>query len=112
MSIGWLVAYADGGELADVLGKTDFDIFSEPHAMEAWRDEQQIILTGKPMVAKLERETFRDRPDLWMTTTKIPLLSDSGEIIGTFGLSRDITAQVEAQETVAHQALHDPSPAW
>jgi diguanylate cyclase (GGDEF)-like protein len=108
VSAGWLAAYADGGGLADVLGKTDFDIFSEPHAMEAWEDEQQIILTGKPMVAKLERETFRDRPDLWMSTTKMPLRSESGQIIGTFGLSRDVTEQVKAQQAVAHQALHDP----
>lgn len=108
MSIGWLAAYAEGGELAGILGKTDFDIFSEPHAMEAWHDEQQILLTGKPMIAKLERETFRDRPDLWMSTTKMPLRSESGEIIGTFGLSRDVTEQVKAQQAVAHQALHDP----
>jgi diguanylate cyclase (GGDEF)-like protein len=108
VSAGWLAAYANGGGLAEVLGKTDFDIFSEPHAMEAWEDEQQIILTGKPLVAKLERETFRDRPDLWMSTTKMPLRSESGQIIGTFGLSRDVTEQVRAQQAVAHQALHDP----
>jgi diguanylate cyclase (GGDEF)-like protein len=108
VSAGWLAAYTDGGALAEVLGKTDFDIFSEPHAMEAWEDEQQIILTGKPLVAKLERETFRDRPDLWMSTTKMPLRGESGQIIGTFGLSRDVTEQVKAQQAVAHQALHDP----
>jgi diguanylate cyclase (GGDEF)-like protein/PAS domain S-box-containing protein len=108
VSVGWLAAYADGGGLAEVLGKTDFDIFSEPHAMEAREDEQQVMLTGKPMVAKLERETFRDRPDLWMSTTKMPLRDESGQIIGTFGLSRDVTEQVKAQQAVAHQALHDP----
>lgn len=108
MSVGWLDAYADGGSLEEVIGKTDFDIFSGPHAMEAWEDEQQIILTGKPMVAKLERETFRDRPDLWMSTTKMPLRTEAGEIAGTFGLSRDVTAQVRAQQAVAHQAFHDP----
>ena len=30
-----------------------------------------------------------------------------GEIIGTFGLSRDITAQVEAQAALTYQAHHD-----
>jgi diguanylate cyclase (GGDEF)-like protein len=108
VSVGWLAAYAGGGPLEEVLGKTDFDIFTEHHAVEAWEDEQQILRTGKPMVAKLERETFRDRPDVWMSTTKLPLRSESGEIIGTFGLSRNVTVQVRAQQAVAHQALHDP----
>jgi diguanylate cyclase (GGDEF)-like protein len=37
----------------------------------------------------------------------MPLLDESGEIIGTFGLSRDITVQVEAQAALTYQALHD-----
>jgi hypothetical protein len=33
--------------------------------------------TGEPMVAKLVRETFADdRPDAWVSTTKMPLLDD------------------------------------
>ena len=108
VNVGWLAAYHRGGPLAEVIGKTDFDIFSNVHAAEAFEDEQRIIRTGRPMVAKLERETFNDRPDAWMSTTKMPLLSESGQIIGTFGLSRDITAQVEAQEALTYQALHDP----
>jgi diguanylate cyclase (GGDEF)-like protein/PAS domain S-box-containing protein len=107
VSVGWLAAYRDGGAPEEVIGKTDFDIFSGPHAREAFDDEQQIILTGRPMLAKLERETFHDRADAWTTTTKLPLRGDAGEIVGTFGFSRDITEQVEAQQTVAFQALHD-----
>jgi diguanylate cyclase (GGDEF)-like protein/PAS domain S-box-containing protein len=108
VSAGWLAAYRPGRSLEGVIGQTDFDIFSQAHASEAFEDEQRIIGTGRPLVAKIERETFHDRPDAWMSTTKMPLRSESGEIIGTFGLSRDITAQVEAQEALTHQALHDP----
>jgi diguanylate cyclase (GGDEF)-like protein/PAS domain S-box-containing protein len=107
VSAGWLAAYAQEGALGEVIGRTDFDIFSGPHATEAFEDEQRIIRTGTPMLAKLERETFHDRPDAWMSTTKLPLLDESGEVIGTFGFSRDITAQIEAQEALTHQALHD-----
>ena len=83
-----------GHSLEDVIGKTDFDIFSRPHADAAFEDEQRIIQTGEAMVGKIERETFHDRPDAWMSTTKMPLLDEHGEIIGTFGLSRDVTALV------------------
>jgi diguanylate cyclase (GGDEF)-like protein len=107
VSAGWLCAYADQRSLQDVIGKTDFDIFSKAHASEAFEDEQRIIRTGEPLVGKLQRETFRDRPDAWSSTTKQPLFDESGEIIGTFGLSRDITAQVDAQTTLTFLALHD-----
>ncbi|MFZ1993574.1 MAG: GGDEF domain-containing protein, partial [Solirubrobacteraceae bacterium] len=107
VSAGWLCAYQKGRPLQDVIGKTDFDIFSKAHAAAAFEDEQRIIRTGEPMVGKLQRETFHDRPDAWSSTTKQPLFDESGEIIGTFGLSRDITAQVDAQAALTYQAHHD-----
>ena len=38
---------------------------------------------------------------------KLPLRDDDGRIVGTFGISRDVTAQVLAEQALAHQALHD-----
>jgi diguanylate cyclase (GGDEF)-like protein/PAS domain S-box-containing protein len=107
VSAGWLGAEGRGRSLEDVVGKTDFDFFSEEHAAKALADEQRIIRTGQPLVAELERETFRDRPSAWVSTTKLPLRDEQGRIIGTFGISRDVTAQVEAEAALAHQALHD-----
>jgi len=99
----------DSAELrqSDLIGKTDFDIFTEPHALAALEDEQRVIRTGQPIFGKIERETFRDRPDAWVSTTKIALRDDDGTIIGTFGISRDVTAQVEAEQALTYQALHD-----
>jgi len=90
-----------------VLGKSDFDFFSSEHATQAYEDEQQIIRTGQPVLAKVERETFHDRPDAWVSTTKLPLRDENGRIMGTFGISRDVTAQVVAEQALAYQALHD-----
>jgi diguanylate cyclase (GGDEF)-like protein/PAS domain S-box-containing protein len=96
-----------GFSVEELIGKTDFDVFSDEHALAAYEDEQRIIQTGKPMVAKIERETFHDREDAWVSTTKLPLLGPDGQIVGTFGVSRDVTAQVMAERALAHQALHD-----
>ncbi len=107
VSAGFLSGIAQGLSLEEVIGKTDFDLFSRPHAVAAFEDEQRVLRTGQPMPAKLERETYHDRSDVWVSTTKLPLRDGDGRIIGTWGISRDVTAQVEAEEELVHQALHD-----
>lgn len=89
---------------AEVLGKTDFDFFKEEHARQAFENEQEIIRTGKPLVNLEERETWADGRETWVSTTKMPLVDDQGRIIGTFGLSRDITEHKRAEEQLARYA--------
>jgi PAS domain S-box-containing protein len=85
-----------------LVGKSDFDVFSEAHARPAFDDEQEIIRTGVPMIGKVERETWIDgRPDSWGLTTKMPLRNGAGEIIGTFGITKDISELKEAERQIA-----------
>jgi two-component system, sensor histidine kinase and response regulator len=104
VSAGWIAAYAPGRSAEELIGKTDFDVFSDQHAAAAFEDEQQIIRTGQPIVEKVELETYSGRPDAWVSTTKMPLRDDRGEIIGTFGISRDVTAQINAENALTRQA--------
>ncbi len=105
VSAGWIAAYAPGRAAYELIGKTDFDVFSGQHASAAFRDEQQVIRTGEPIVGKVEMETYGGRADTWVSTTKMPLRDERGRIIGTFGISRDVTAQIRAENTLAKQAL-------
>jgi PAS domain S-box-containing protein len=72
-------------------GLTDFDVFSRQHAQQAYDDEQTIIRTGKACIDIEEEETYPDRPSSWVITSKMLLYGKNQQIIGTFGISVDIT---------------------
>jgi diguanylate cyclase (GGDEF)-like protein/PAS domain S-box-containing protein len=93
---------------ADALGRTDSDFFTEEHAAQALRDEQEIIRTGQPLVNVEEKETLPDGQIRWVSTTKLPLRDHDGNIVGTFGISRDITHRKSAEEQLQHRAFYDP----
>jgi PAS domain S-box-containing protein len=108
-----LPAYLAGVEQYAVymLGKTDFDFFTEEHAQPAYEDEQEIIRTGKPILGKLEEETHPDGRITWCLTTKMPWRDKDGNIIGTFGISKDFTAlkKAEIELETAHERLIETS---
>jgi len=74
------------------VGRTDFDFFTSEHAYQALRDEQEIIRTGQPLLSVEEKETLPNGQLRRVWTTKLPLHDRGGDIVGTFGLSRDIGA--------------------
>jgi PAS domain S-box-containing protein len=88
----------------DLLGKTDFDFFSEEHAKPAFEDEQRIIKTGKAIIDMEEKNIMEDGHESWVTTTKMPLRDINGNIIGTFGISKDITHLKKMQQDAVEAA--------
>jgi PAS domain S-box-containing protein len=86
---------------AELIGKTDRDFFSNEHAEGALADERDIIRTGVPMIDFEEKHTWPDKEDGWVSTTKMPLRDAQGKIIGTFGISHDITEKKRAAELAA-----------
>jgi len=95
----------------DLIGRCDADFFAKAHAQAAFEDEQRIIQTGLPVIGKMEKETWPDGHVTWALTSKWPLLNGQGETIGTFGISKDITAmkETEAKLEQMHKQLLDAS---
>lgn len=90
----------------EAIGRTDFDYFREEHARQARADEERVMETGESLIDREEMETWPDGTDTWVSTTKLPLYDQHGRIIGTFGISRDIT-----ERKMAAQALQEAKEA-
>jgi PAS domain S-box-containing protein len=87
----------------DALGKSDADFFSLEHSRKALADERRIMESGQAILADIEHETFEDGSETWCSTTKVPLKDKKGNVIGTFGISRDVTRQKQAEQELARE---------
>ncbi len=86
---------------SQILGKTDFDFFSKESAQRFYETEQEMIRTGRPVINEEEAEEWQDGTRTFALGTKMPLRDKTGKIIGTFGISRDITDRKRAEEEIS-----------
>ncbi len=93
----------DCGHPTDLLGKADHDFFNDEHADKALKDEKQILASGKKITGQVELETFSNGRHGWVLTTKMPFRDRNGRIIGTFGMSSDVTELIEVKNTLERE---------
>ncbi|QWR77521.1 ATP-binding protein [Candidatus Magnetomonas plexicatena] len=89
-----------------MIGKTDFDYLTPAQASRVRQLEEEIIKTGKPMVGNIETLTRKAGNIVHILANKVPWCDSEGNIIGTIGISRDITEFKEAREAL-EQAKND-----
>lgn len=89
-SMAHFFGLADPSEAA---GRTDFDFYAAPQARAAFEREQEIIRTGEGYFDAEEQMVSRDGREVWFSVTKLPLRDGAGRIVGTYGVSRDVTEQ-------------------
>ena len=90
----WLTERNLGRE--DILGKTVHDIFPPELADRNALQDAEVIRSGVPIIEK-EQAVILRTPDgtprdiRWAAVTKVPMRDAAGNIMGTVGISRDIT---------------------
>lgn len=83
---------------SNVIGKSDFNYFSKEDATESFNDEQKIINSGVPLINKIEERKNKRGELNWYSATKVPIINKTtGQTIGTVGITRNITKQIQAE---------------
>jgi diguanylate cyclase (GGDEF)-like protein/PAS domain S-box-containing protein len=83
-------------DVAEAIGMSDADFFDSEHAADARADEEEVLQTGRALIEKEELETAIGGSKTWVMSSKLPMVDRDGTIVGTFGISRDITASKQA----------------
>lgn len=85
---------------ADVVGKTDLDIFPRDLAEQYYADERELLHTGRPLINREERVIDATGRHFWVLVTKVPLFDSQGQVTGLVGISRDISERKQIEEAL------------
>ncbi len=92
--------YLGLGAPDEAIGRTDADFFPDETAGRYRADEEDVVATGRPIIGKIEDNGAGDERRRWFSTTKVPFRKADGSIIGTIGISRDITELKRLEEAL------------
>lgn len=88
---------------AEVLGKTDFELFPPEIAARFAEDDRLVLREGQSIIDREEQIKLPNGRVRWTLTTKVPWRDATGAIIGLVGIGRDITHRKEAEEALARE---------
>jgi PAS domain S-box-containing protein len=107
---------------SQVIGKCPRDICPGDFGRIPTEQDEKVLSTGRPLVDHLEMQWHRPHDPVWCLTTKLPIFSPGGAVVGLIGFSRDIRVQVQpheipedfarALEEFEQSLSSDVTPAW
>jgi len=98
------LGFSDPSEL---VGKTDIDLFGEAFGLGTQLDDIRIMESNRPIIGVIESRRLDNGRTNWTLTTKLPLLDESGVVIGLVGITREINEMRETEVALQHLATHD-----
>lgn len=94
------LAVYSGRDATDLVGKSDSDFLNVESAQKNREDEIRILESGVGRERFIETETLPSGGTSWVLTSKLPLRDKQGHIIGTFGVSSNVTEMIETQNSL------------
>ena len=94
---------------AEVLGKTDFDMFPRHIADQFFRDDSIVLKQGQSIIDREELMAESNGIEKWLRTSKLPIIGEDGEILGLVGFGQDISLekQLEKENAQAAEKIRD-----
>lgn len=88
----------------DLLGRTDFDICS-PALANQYRLDDERVLQGERILARVELVGRFDHTARWCSTSKIPLRSTEGTVVGSVGITHPLSGEPSVAEAPLSRAI-------
>ena len=92
------------GTIDKLIGKTDFEFYPKEMADKYYEDDMEVIKSGKEIYNREQPGWDTKGDKIVLSTTKVPMKDELGEIIGLVGIGRDITELKEVQKKLIEQA--------
>ena len=83
------------GNEAQLVGKTDHDVFDKELADQYVLDDRRVVEKGESVLNKLEIVPSSDGKTHYVNVSKYPLCDSRGGVVGLYGISRDVTQALE-----------------
>jgi diguanylate cyclase (GGDEF)-like protein/PAS domain S-box-containing protein len=93
-----------GCDEADLIGKTDFDIFDEEQAIFFRQKDSEMLQAGKHQ-SNEETVKHPDGREIQLDTLKTPFYGETGKLYGLIGIGRDVTEKQKTEEHIRKSAV-------
>jgi PAS domain S-box-containing protein len=87
----------------DLIGKTDFDMAWSAQADAYRKDDHEVMRSRKPKLDIEEVNVNSAGEESWVRTSKVPIISQAGEVVAILGMFEDITAWKRKEVDVAQK---------
>ncbi|MDD4645045.1 MAG: PAS domain S-box protein [Bacteroidales bacterium] len=88
----------------EVIGKTDIEIYPGETGLRGHSEDMEILKNHRQIVNQEESFISGEGKELWLYTTKIPMLDEAGNLKGLVGIGRDFTKMKETERILEKQA--------
>lgn len=90
----------------DIIGKTVEEVFQPDFADKFHRDDALVTANKQALISDERLIPHMDGTPHWGLITKVPLITETGDMIGLVGISRDITDRKRAEEALRASEEH------